>query len=150
MPQSYVSLPVHMVFSTKHRQPLITDDIRTRLFEYLGGTFRAHGCALLAAGGMPDHVHLLVSLSKQTAVSDILREVKASSSKWIHDTFPGQSGFAWQSGYGAFAVSHSNLPAVRRYIANQAEHHRQRSFQEEFIALLQRHEISYDERYLWE
>ena len=149
MPQSFISLPVHMVFSTKNRQPLISDELRTRLVEYMGGTFRAHDCALLAAGGMPDHVHLLVSLSKQTAVSDILREVKASSSKWMHDTFPEQAGFAWQSGYGAFGVSHSNLPAVKRYIAHQAEHHRRQSFQEEFIAFLKRHEIPYDERYLW-
>jgi putative transposase len=150
MPQSSISLPVHLVFSTKHREPLITDELRPRFVEYMGGTFRAHDCALLSAGGMPDHMHLLVSLSKQTAVSDLLRDVKASSSKWIHDTFLGQAGFAWQAGYGAFGVSHSNIPAVKRYIAQQAEHHRRKSFQEEFIQFLQRHEIACDERYIWE
>ncbi len=150
MPQSFVSLTVHIVISTKHREPLITEAVRARLFEYMGGTFRAHDCVLLAAGGMPDHVHLVVSLGKQIAVSDILREVKSSSSKWVHDTFAGQSGFAWQSGYGAFAVSYSNLPTLKRYIDNQAEHHRVRTFQEEFIAFLKRHHIQYDERYLWD
>jgi REP element-mobilizing transposase RayT len=99
---------------------------------------------------MPDHVHLLVSLSSKVALADLLREVKSSSSKWVHDTFTTQRGFTWQSGYGAFAVSHSILAEVKRYIANQAKHHRVRSFQEEFITLLRKHKIEYDERYLWE
>ena len=150
MPQSFVSLPVHLVFSTKHREPLLQDEPRVRLFEYMGGTLRSQQSKLLAAGGMPDHVHLLVSLNKQVALADLLRHSKSSSSKWLHDTFSEMRGFAWQSGYGAFAVSHSNLPEVKRYIANQAEHHFARSFQEEFIALLTKHEIEYDERYLRE
>jgi REP element-mobilizing transposase RayT len=99
---------------------------------------------------MPDHVHLLVLLSKEIALAGVLREIKSASSKWIRDTFTKQRGFAWQAGYGAFAVSHSNLPEVISYIANQPQHHRERSYQEEFIALLERHEIEYDERYLWE
>ncbi len=99
---------------------------------------------------MPDHVHLLVLLSKQVARADLLREMKSASSKWIHDTFSKQRGFAWQAGYGAFAVSHSHLPDVTRYIANQSQHHRVRSYREEFIALLTKHEIEFDERYLWE
>ena len=97
-----------------------------------------------------NRAQLFVPVSYRRPSIHRAREVKASSSKWIHDTFPRLSGFAWQSGYGAFAVSHSNLPEVKRYIANQAEHHRQRSFQEEFIAFLRLHEIEYDERYLWE
>lgn len=141
MPQSFVSLPVHLVFSTKHREPLITGGIHTRLYEYIGGTLRAHECALLEAGGMPDHVHLLVSVNKRISVSDIVREIKSRSSKWVHDTFPSQRGFAWQAGYGAFATSHSIIPDVKRYIANQPEHHRVRSFQEEFVAFLKRHGI---------
>ena len=114
----------------------------------MGGALRAQKSKLVAAGGMPDHVHLL--LSKEMALADVLREIKSASSKWIHDTFPKQRGFAWQAGYGAFAVNHSNLPEVTRYIANQTQHHGMRSYQEEFIALLEKHDIEYDERYLWE
>ena len=150
MPQSYTSLNLHIVFSTKHRQSLITPEIDARLYDYFGGILRKEGCSLLAAGGMPDHVHLLVSLNKQLSVSDALRILKANSSKWIHETFPMRKSFAWQSGYGAFSVSHSGLDNVKRYIAHQAEHHRTRTFQEEFIALLKRHKIEFDERYLWD
>ena len=149
MPQSFVSLHFHIVFSTKNRKPFITDDLQARLHEYLGGIVRADAGRLLAAGGMPDHIHLLISLSKQIALADAVRTIKSNSSKWIHETFPTQVDFAWQAGYGAFAVSFSNLDAVKRYIANQAEHHRKRTFREEFVALLERHEIEFDERYLW-
>ncbi len=150
MPQSFTSLHLHIVFSAKRRRKTITADLQPRLFEYLGGILRAEGCVLLAAGGMPDHVHLLISLNKQLAVSELLRTIKANSSKWVHETFPEQRDFAWQSGYGAFAVSVSNLDSVKHYIAHQAEHHRTKTFQEEFIALLHRHNIEFDERYLWD
>jgi REP element-mobilizing transposase RayT len=150
MPQSFTVLHCHIVFSTKNRTPRITADLQPRLYEYLGGILRAENSPLLAVGGMPDHVHLLVSLSKQKSVSDTLRVLKANSSKWVHETFPGMGDFAWQAGYGAFAVSCSNLEKVERYIANQAAHHRTMSFQEEFVALLQRHEIEFEERHLWE
>ena len=150
MPQSFVSSHFHVVFSTKSRKPFIIDDLQTRLYEYLGGIVRADGGRLLAADGMPDHIHLLVSLSKQIALADAVRTIKSNSSKRIHETFPTQSDFAWQAAYGAFAVSFSNLEAVKRYIANQAEHHRKRTFREEFVALLQRHEIEFDERSLWD
>jgi REP element-mobilizing transposase RayT len=116
----------------------------------MGGILRAEGCALVAAGGMPDHVHLLVSLNRQISVADTLRVVKASSSRWVHETFPALSGFAWQVGYGAFAESFSHLDRVQAYLSQQAEHHRQTTFQEEFLAFLQRHGIEYDERYLWD
>jgi REP element-mobilizing transposase RayT len=98
---------------------------------------------------MADHVHLFVSWSKERSVADVLRVVKTNSSKWIHETFPDQATFAWQSGYGAFAVSQSNAPQVERYLANQKEHHRKLSFKDEFIALLKKHGIPYDERYVW-
>ena len=150
MPQSFASLHVHIIFSTKNRQPSITDDLQPRLYEYLGGIVRAGGGRLLAAGGMPDHVHLLVSSSKQVALADAVRTIKSNTSKWIHETFPTQHDFAWQAGYGAFSVSFSNLDAVKRYIANQAEHHRKTTFREEFVALLRRHDIEFDERYLWD
>jgi REP element-mobilizing transposase RayT len=105
---------------------------------------------LVAAGRMPDHVHLLVSLCRQISIADTLRIVKSSSSRWVHETFPPLSGFTWQAGYGAFAVSYSHLDRVKEYLSRQAEHHRRISFQEEFIAFLQRHGIEYDERYLWD
>ena len=150
MPSSYTCLRYHLIWSTKHREPLITDEIRDRLFQYMGGILRGHGGKLLAAGGMPDHVHLLADISKQQALADALRDIKANSSGWIHETFPNLSRFSWQTGYGAFTVSYSNVDAVKRYIADQAEHHRVRSFQEEFVDFLERHEIEFDQRYLWD
>ncbi len=150
MPQSFVSLHVHIVFSTKNRQPFIADEIAPRLYDYIGGVVSNHGGALVASGGMPDHVHLLVSLSKELSISELVRFIKSNSSKWVHETFSDLQLFAWQTGYGAFAVSFSNLDAVKTYIANQKEHHRVHSFQDEFRELLRRHHIEFDERYLWE
>lgn len=150
MPQSFACLHHHLIFSTKNRAPLITADLQPRLFDYVGGILRSEGCALAAAGGMPDHVHLLVSLDRKMSVSDTLRIVKANSSRWVHESCPALSGFAWQVGYGAFAVSYSHLDRVKAYLSQQAEHHREMTFQEEFIAYMQRHEIEYDERYLWD
>jgi REP element-mobilizing transposase RayT len=150
MPQSFACLHHHLVFSTKNRAPLITPEIQLRLFDYIGGILRSEHCALVAAGGMPDHVHLLVSLCRQISIADTLLIVKSSSSRWVHETFPPFSGFTWQAGYGAFAVSYSHLDRVKEYLSRQAEHHRRISFQEEFIAFLQRHGIEDDERYLWD
>ena len=150
MPSSYTCLRYHLIWSTKHRQPLISEDIRDRLFQYIGGIIRDDGGKLLAAGGMPDHVHLLADIGKQHSVVDAIRDIKANSSGWIHKTFPQFQSFAWQTGYGAFTVSYSSVEAVKNYIANQAEHHRKRTFQEEFVEFLQRHGIEYDDRYLWE
>jgi len=150
MPQSYASLHYHLVFSTKHREPMITPDLQPRLYEYLGGILRGHQSVLLAAGGMPDHVHLLVGMSKELAVAKALQLIKANSSKWVHETFPEHQSFAWQAGYGAFTVSYSNLGRVKAYIAQQPEHHRVRTFQDEFLAFLKRHGIEYDERYVWD
>jgi len=150
MPQSFVSLNCHVIFNTKDREPLITDTVQSRLYEYIGGTARNTGSKLLAIGGMFDHLHLLLSLGKQTCVADSVRDIKANSSRWIHETFEGLHGFAWQSGYGAFSVSCSNADEVKRYIAEQPQHHRVRTFKEEFIAFLTRHNIEYDERYIWD
>jgi len=150
MPQSFACLHHHLIFSTKHRAPLITADLQPRLFEYIGGILRSQRCALTAAGGMPDHMHLLVSLDKGISISDTLRIVKANSSRWIHETFPALSSFAWQAGYGAFAVSYSHIGRVKNYLGKQAEHHRKVTFQEEFLTFLKRHGIAYDERYVWD
>ncbi len=150
MPQSFAALHCHVIFSTKNRLPLLASALQPRLFAYLGGILSPHRTALIAAGGMPDHVHLLLSLSREMAVAEAVRLLKANSSKWLHETFPELAAFAWQSGYGAFAVSYSHLDRVKQYLAGQAEHHRKQTFQEEFLAFLKRHRIAYDERHLWD
>ncbi|MDZ4781276.1 MAG: IS200/IS605 family transposase [Planctomycetia bacterium] len=150
MPQSFAAMYAHLVFSTKQRAPLIRDEIASRLYPYLGGIATSSKGVLICVGGMPDHVHLLVSLGRESSLSELLRELKANSSRWIHETFPDQKSFAWQSGYAAFSVSHSRLSDVRAYIENQAEHHRVRTFQEEFLELLRRHDLTFDERYVWD
>jgi REP element-mobilizing transposase RayT len=150
MPQSFACLHYHIVFSTKGREPSLSADLRPRLFEYFGGILRAHDGCLVAAGGVEDHVHLLAGLSREMAVADALRLLKTNSSKWIHDTIAGAESFAWQAGYGAFTVSLSQMGVVRAYLARQEEHHRTQTFQDEFRALLRRHGIEFDERYLWD
>lgn len=149
MPSSYTCLYYHIIFSTKDRRPQITIDMQQRLYDYIGGIIANHKGKLLTAGGTADHVHLLASLSAQVALSDIMRLVKANSSRWIHETFPDKSTFGWQDGFGAFSVSHSNMEDVERYIAAQDEHHRQLSFQDEFVAFLQRHRVEHDQRHIW-
>ena len=149
MPNSYTCLHYHVIFSTKNRVPLIEPALRARLHEYLGGIIRDNDGRLLAAGGTADHVHLLIGCHPRTALSDLLCQVKGSSSKWIHETFATLTGFEWQDGYGAFSVSFSNMNQVKRYLAGQEEHHRRVTFQEEFVEFLKRHAIPYDERYIW-
>ena len=147
MPQSFASLHCHIVFSTKHRQSLIRPEFQLRLYDYIGGILRNHSSALIAAGGMPDHVHLLLSLSRTLSIADVVRVVKSNSSAWIHDELQ-LPDFQWQTGYGAFAVSYSNIDAVKAYFANQESHHRAQSFQDEFRELLRRHDLEWDERYV--
>lgn len=150
MPSSHLSLHYHLIFSTKHREPLLASAFASRVYDYMGGIVRGLDGVLLAAGGMSDHVHLLIGLGATRALADVLRELKAGSSKWVHQTFPELGGFRWQTGYGAFVVSYSLLDVVKAYIDQQEEHHRSRTFQEEFVLFLRRHGIEYDERYLWE
>lgn len=148
MPQSLSCHYMHIIFSTKHRVASITPEWQPRLYEYIAGIVRAKKCLLVAAGGMPDHVHLLVSLSRESCVADTVRDIKSSSSGWLHDA--GHAEFLWQAGYGAFSVSFSLVPAVKQYLARQAEHHRTRSFQDEFREFLRRHDIECDENYVWD
>jgi putative transposase len=148
MAGSFVSLHYHLAFSTKDRLPQITDDLRERLWAYMAGIARQERGVALCIGGTDDHVHLLVSLHQDIAPADFVRVVKSNSSRWVHETYPGRP-FAWQEGYGAFSVSYMGSQAIRRYIAGQAEHHREKSFQEEFIEFLERHCIAYDARYIW-
>ena len=150
MLQSLAALYCHIVFSTKNREWLIDQELEESLYAYMGGIIRERKGALLAGGGMPDHVHLLVSMARTWAVSDLVRDVKSNSSGWVHDSQPGRSQFAWQAGYGAFSVSASQLPRVKKYIGKQRSHHTTQGFKEEFRQLLAKHEMEYDERYIWE
>lgn len=147
MPQSYTCLTTHIIFSTKTRQPLIETSFADRLYGYIGGIVRDSNSTLLAAGGMPDHVHLLVRCHPSVAMADLLRLIKSNSSKWMHDTI--SRDFGWQAGYAAFSVSRSNINPVAAYIARQLEHHQTQTFQEELIGFLERHGVEYDERYIW-
>jgi REP element-mobilizing transposase RayT len=149
MPKSYTNLLYHIVFSTRDRRLLIQDDMKLRLYEYIGGAVRGLGGILLAAGGMSDHVHLLAKLRPDKSVSDVLRDLKANSSGWMHDVFPDSKEFSWQHGYGAFSVSASQVPAVKNYIANQERHHLKRSYRDEFIEILRVNDIEFDAKYLW-
>lgn len=147
---SFTQLAYHVVFATKYRRPSITDAIQERLYEYIGGTIRAKKGHLIQIGGMPDHVHILARLSPTLAVADVVRDFKANSSKWINDQPQITQIFEWQKGYGAFTVSYSQIPGVKKYIQNQKEHHRTRTFQEEYIEFLKRHGIEFRMEYLFE
>ncbi|HEV8580490.1 MAG TPA: IS200/IS605 family transposase [Thermoanaerobaculia bacterium] len=150
MAGTFSRLLYHIVFSTKQRAPLIDPDLRAELYPYIGGIIRQQGGWLLALGGIPDHVHILVRLKPVLAVADLVREVKSGSSKWIHERARSIPDFGWQTGYAVFSVSESNEGVVRRYIQNQEEHHRKATFKQELVALLQKHGIEYDPAYLWD
>jgi len=150
MSHTYTHLLTHFIFSTKDRLPHIQDKLRERLLPYLGGIIKELKAAPLAINAMPDHVHLLISLSADVAPAEMMRIVKTNSSRWIHEGFAEHKSFAWQKGYGAFSVSESNAEKVREYIARQEEHHRVVTFQEEFLQFLKRHQIDYDPRFIWE
>ncbi|HEY2328254.1 MAG TPA: IS200/IS605 family transposase [Verrucomicrobiae bacterium] len=146
---SYVSSYFHCVFSTKERRPLITPKLQERLWPFLGGIARQNKMTALEIGGVPDHIHILLSLPATISISKAMQLIKGGSSKWIHGTFSDQWQFAWQEEYGAFSVSVSQLDKTIAYIRGRPEHHRKITFQEEFLTLLKRHGIEYDERYLW-
>ena len=147
---SYISSYFHCVCSTKERRPLITPDLRDRLWPYLGGIAQENEMKAIEIGGMPDHIHILLSLPSTLSIAKAVQLIKGGSSKWVHDTFPEHRLFGWQAKYGAFSVSVSQLETIIQYIKGQEEHHRKMTFQEELLSLLKKHQISYDERYLWE
>ena len=147
---SYTKLIYHVVFSTIFRQPLISNDIRDQLYEYTGGAIRNQSGHLLEIGGIEDHIHLLLSIPPTKSVSNFIRDLKSGVSKWINDTELTKQEFRWQKGYGAFTVSYSQAEDVRRYLQSQEEHHRKLTFQEEYILLLKRHEIEFEDRFLFE
>jgi putative transposase len=138
---------LHIIFSTQGRRPLIKPESRPALFAYVGGIVREMRGTALIVNGTADHVHVLVRIRPAQSAAEIVRVIKANSSKWIHKTW--SSDFAWQTGYGVFSVSESNVAAVTRYIAGQEEHHKKHSFQEEFVAFLKKNKVAYDEKYIW-
>ena len=150
MPGSFSQILLHIVFSTKRRESWITHDLAERLYGYIGGIIRAEGGSLYAIGGIKDHVHLYLRWKPDGRVSNLMRVTKSRSSKWVHDTFPDLSMFAWQEGYAVFSVSKSQAEAVKRYIAGQQEHHRKEDFRSELLRLLRAHAIEFDERYVFD
>jgi REP element-mobilizing transposase RayT len=145
MPSAYTQNFYHVVFSTKHRANLITPNLETRLYPFIGGIVRDLRCRLLAVNGMPDHVHLLVLYRPDLSHSELLQQVKGRSSKWINETFPELGRFSWQEGYGGFTVRKSAVPDVEAYIVRQKEHHQRQDFKSEFLDLLRRHGIEFDD-----
>ena len=149
MAHTFHKLYYHLVWSTKERQPLLVPEIQTRLFEYLGGSFRNLECNPITIGGMPDHVHALISVPPKIAISEVMRNVKTHTSKWVKETFNQAGDFAWQEGFGAFSVSQSGRDEVIKYIRHQKEHHQSYTFKEEFIKFLKLYEVEFNEEYLW-
>lgn len=149
MSQTLSRVLVHFVFSTRNREPRISACIETDLYAYIGGICRAHDSPLIAMGGSADHVHMLVALGRTVSMSDLMMEVKKDSSKWIKTRDREFAGFHWQDGYGAFSIGESQRDDLVRYIQNQKEHHRTRSFKEELIALCERYGVEYDPKHIW-
>ncbi len=152
MPQSLAKITIHIVFSTKNREPTLQDaELRKELFAYMATILRDNvDSPALLINGMEDHIHGLISLSRKFAIMKVIQEAKTETSKWLKRQSPRLSDFSWQAGYGAFSVSESNIPMLRKYIQNQEEHHRKMTFQDEFRELCNRHNIEIDERYVWD
>ena len=150
MPQSLSSILIHLIFSTKNREPFLRPEIDTELYPYLASIFKAMKSPALVINGTSDHLHTLCSLSRVVTIADLVEEVKTESSKWIKTKGSEFQNFHWQSGYGAFSVSQSQVASVKRYIGGQKEHHRRVSFQDEYRKFLKAYEVEYDERYVWD
>ncbi|MBL7840738.1 MAG: IS200/IS605 family transposase [Cyclobacteriaceae bacterium] len=150
MGQSLVKNYVHLVFSTKHRQPLINPPVEEELHAYLGGICNRLECTVIKVGGYTDHIHILCMLSKKIALIKLMEELKSHSSKWIKEKGRRYADFYWQNGYGAFSVNPAEVDTVIAYISNQHEHHSKKTFQDEHRALLKKYDIAYDERYVWD
>jgi len=150
MAGTYTKLYYHIVFSTKNRQPLISPAIEDELHKYICGIVRNIEGSCIEINGTADHVHILAIIPPKVSISDALRAIKANSSKWLRETKPDCATFAWQDGYSAFTVSASQVESVREYIRGQKAHHRERDYKGELLALLKKHGVEYDERYLWD
>ena len=149
MANTYTSLHYHIVFSTKNREPWLTPDNEERIWKYIGGIARNNGMKTIQVGGFDDHVHILLALPPSLSISKAVQLLKGSSSRWIHETLEDFSAFAWQDGYGAFTVGLSQLADTARYIENQREHHRVKTYQEEYVSFLRTHGVEYDEQHVW-
>ena len=150
MPQSLSNVLIHLVFSTKNRVNLITSEIEKELYAYIVSISKTHKCPSLEIGGTENHLHILFRLERTVTISHIVERIKTGSSKWIKTTGNTFKDFGWQNGYGAFSISQTNIPNVRQYIVNQKKHHEQTTFKDEFRGLLKKHNIKYDERYVWD
>jgi len=150
MAGKYLSLLVHFTWSTEKRYPWLEKPMRDDLYSIIGGIMRNKKAKLIAAGGVSDHIHLYASMPSTISIGDFVNAVKSNSSRWIHETYLRLRNFAWQEGYGAFSVSKSEEMQVVRHVLNQEDHHRRRTFKEELVALLDKHGIEYDKRYLWD
>jgi len=150
MPQSLANVYIHLIFSTKDRHPFLTDHVRPSLHSYFGQVGKTLECPIILANSVEDHVHILHRLSRTFPISKAVEEFKKSTSKWLKTQSPDLAKFSWQSGYGAFSVSESNLAATTAYIQNQREHHRTKSFKEEFREFLDKNDLTYDEKYVWD
>ena len=144
MSHSYVNLLIHCVFSTKERRGLLTEDVRRALWPYLGGVARNHGMKAVAVGGAADHCHILLDLDSTQCIAEAVKVLKANSSRWLKQRFPSLDRFAWQEGYGAFSIGISQAEDTIRYIDGQMAHHRQKTFQDELMAILKKHKIEFD------
>ncbi len=151
MPQSLATVYLHLVFSTKERRPWLHDEaVRASLHEYLGGISKRLECAPILIGGVEDHVHILARFGRTISIADWVKEIKRSSNLWLQEHGTNWRDFQWQGGYAVFSVSQSSLSRVRDYVARQEEHHRKLSFQDELRAMFRKHEMDFDERYVWD
>jgi putative transposase len=150
MAQSLADIILHIVFSTKERLPLIKPSVEEELYSYISGVCKKLNSPVIKINGVEDHIHILLQLGRTIAVSDLISEIKSSSSRWIKTKDPFFNNFSWQGGFGVFSVSRQNLEGAKHYLEGQKEHHKKVSFKEELLALLKRTEIKYDEKYLWD
>lgn len=150
MPQSLVNQLMHCVFSTKARRRIISPEIAERLYPYFGGIARKNKIKMIAVGGMPDHIHLLLSMPATVSISKAMQLLKGNSSKWIHETFPDQQSFEWQRGYGAFSIGVSDLERTIDYINDQSKHHEKLSFEDEYVVFIKKNGLEYDEKYVFD
>ena len=150
MAQSLANILIHIIFSTKNRQPMIADEVSQELYSYIVGIARAHQTQVHEIGGIEDHLHLLISLPRTVTVSELVEDIKKGSSKWIKTKGSKYIDFSWQKGYGAFSIGQSAYENLRKYIKKQKEHHQVISFQDEYRNFLQKYIMSYDEKYLWD
>jgi len=150
MSQSLADILLHIVFSTQNRQPLILPEIEQELYRYISAICRDKDCPIIEIGGMPDHIHCLLTLGRNIAISNLIQEIKSNSSRWIKTKGTEYRIFSWQNGYGIFSVSRRNMENVAKYISSQKEHHKIKSFKDEFLMMLKQTGIKFDEKFLWD